>query len=202
MKTSPHRICIAIIIIVVTIMLAACGGGSTSTKLSGSPEDILNRVLDEAKKSLPDDKPMPESRVTEVTADTSQNAIGLSTDDFNKYVSSASIATALIGTFPHEIGVIQAKDAASAATIKKLISSDGGYNSLKWICVSPEESCVLESGSYVLLAASRADVVDAVVSAFTAAAGNVGERNVFFTSEKGASEGGPAAGGGISLAPL
>jgi hypothetical protein len=187
--------------------LAACGGGGANgggaaSKLDGAPEDILNQIIEEAGKALTDERPMPMSYVSEVTAETSQNAIGLSAADFDKYVTSASVATALIGSFAHEISLIQAKDAASVADIKKLITSDGGYNSMKWICVSPEQSCVIESGRYVLLAASRVDVVDAVVAAFTEAAGSVGERDIFFTSEKGAAEGGMAVGGGMALSPL
>ncbi|MDR0468984.1 MAG: DUF4358 domain-containing protein, partial [Peptococcaceae bacterium] len=137
----------------------------------------------------------------EVTADTSQNTIGLSTADFNQYVSSATVSTAAISTFAHQVSLILAKDAASAAEIKKRIAGDGGFDSQKWICVWPEESCVIDSGSYVLLVVSRADVAEAVVAAFTAAAGNVGERVVFFTSEAGAGGGGGglAIGGGMGI---
>lgn len=142
---------------------------------------------------------MPASYISEVTAETSLYAIGLSQSDFDEYVSSASVSTALIGSFAHEISLIQAKDAVAAAAIKKLVAADGGYDSRKWICVFPEVSCVIESGSYVLLAASRADVVDAVVGAFTDAAGSVGERDVFFTSEAAPGEGGLAPGGGMGL---
>ena len=188
--------------------LSACGGGSggsgpggakePETKLEGPPEDILNKIIEEAMAAMPEGKPMPMVYTAEVTSETSQNQLGLSAADFDKYVSSASVATALIGTFAHEISMIQAKDNASAAEVKKLIAADGGYDSSKWICVFPETSCVIESGPYVLLAVSRAEVVDAVLEAFTAAAGVVGEANVFFTHEGGAAEGGMgiAVGGG------
>ncbi|MCL2121442.1 MAG: hypothetical protein FWH28_04250 [Clostridiales bacterium] len=179
---------------------AACGGGNsagTASKLEGPPEEILNQILEETKDSLSDERSMPMAIISEVTADTSQNQIGLSGDDFRQYVSSASVATAAIATFAHEIGLIQAKDAAAAAAIKDRIAGDGGYNSEKWICVMPEKSCVVESGSYVLLAVSRNDVVEAVIAAFTEAAGTVGERNEFFRFEGGVPEG--SGGMGLQL---
>jgi hypothetical protein len=181
--------------------LTACGGGSggaaaPATNLQGPPGEILEKVLTEAVSALPADKPAPMTFTTEVTAETSQNQIGLSGADFDKYVESASVATAVIGTFPHEIGMIEAKDAASAAEVKKLIAGDGGDDSNKWICVFPERSYVVESGHYVLLAVSRADVVEAVLAAFTEEAGNVGEVDEFFSFSGEQPEGG----GGMGIA--
>lgn len=188
--------------------LAACVSGTSgaagpASNLAGSPEEILNQILEETNKAMPEDKPVPKSFTSAVTAETSQNQIGLSGNDFEKYVTSASVATAMITTFPHEIGVIETKDAASAAEVKKLIASEGGYDSNKWICVTPEISCVVESGNYLLLAVSRADIVAAVVAAFTGVAGSVGEPDEFFTSDRASESGGGmglSVGGGA--APL
>ena len=181
--------------------LAACGGSgggssSSASKLSGKPEAILDGILEAARSALPEESPMPMSFTAEVSGETSQNQLGLSAADFDKYVSSASVATALIATFAHEISIVEAKDAAAATEVKKLIAGDGGYDSRKWICVFPEESCVVESGKYVLLAVSRADVVAAVLDAFTEAAGSTGEPHTFFNFDGGAIEGLPIEGGG------
>ena len=185
--------------------LAACGGGggqaASATDLQGPPGDILQQVLDAAAEALPADRPMPMPFITEVTAESSQYQLGLSGADFDAYVSSATVATAAIATFAHEVALIQAKDAASAAEIKKRVAGDGGYDSEKWICVWPERSRVVESGPYVLIAVSRAEVVDAVYAAFADAAGTTGEPVDFFTSEGGMAEGGIGAGMGIGIGP-
>jgi len=131
---------------------------------------------------------MPMSFTQEVSSDVCQNTLGLSPDDFNKYVVSAYVSTAAISTFAHEIALIQTKDANSAAQVKKLISGDGGFDSTQWICVYPDESTVVSSGSYVLLAVSRADVVTAALNAFKAEAGTVSDTNVFYRSANAGAE--------------
>ena len=201
-KRIAMRIAVMLLCLLALSTLAACGGGSgggssaSASKLSGTPEEILDGILEAARAALPEEAPMPMSFTAEVSGETSQNQLGLSAADFDKYVSSASVATALIATFAHEISIVEAKDAAAATEVKKLIAGDGGYDSRKWICVFPEESCVVESGKYVLLAVSRADVVEAVLEAFANAAGSTGEANTFFNFDGGAIEGLPIEGGG------
>ena len=91
---------------------------------------------------------------------------------------------AAIGSQAHQIVLIRAKDGSSAGDVKKIIagrvSGKDGYDSQKWICVWPEISIVVESGSYVLLAASRKDIVDAVLEVFKEMAGSVGDVDVFY----------------------
>ena len=191
------------LLLLLLCLLAGCGNAGAAgptSNLEGLPLDILNQILEDAGKSLPDERPMPMAFVAEVTAETSQNQIGLSDADFLQYVDSASVATAAIATFAHEIALIQAKDSAAAAEIKKRIAGDGGYNAQKWICVFPEQSSVIESGPYVLLAVSRADVVEAVITAFTDAAGSVGTTDTFFTSAGMDEAAAPPVGGGMGLA--
>ena len=191
---------LALSIALLTLIAAsACGGGAAASKLQGPPGEILAGVIEEAGKAMPADRPMPMCFDMEATAETSQYTLGLSADDFEKYVSSATVYTAAIATFAHEIALIQAKDASAAAEVKKRIAGEGGFDSRKWICVFPEESCAIDSGAYVLLVSSRADVAEALVAAFTEAAGSTGERNTFFTSEGAAAEGGMALGGGMGI---
>ena len=178
------RVLSALLVIAALVSTAACAATPVQSKLSGAPEDILNKLLEDLAAtgvqmpmSLP---PMA------VTADISQNTLGISEADFNKYVTAASNSTAAIGTFAHQIAVIEAKDTDSAAAIKKLIAhtpdnpDDGGYNPMKWICVWPEQCLVVESGNYVLLMACAKSVAEAGVTAFQAAAGEIGEVNTFF----------------------
>jgi hypothetical protein len=107
-------------------------------------------------------------------------------------VDSACESAAAITTFAQSTAVVKCKSVAAAAEVKKLVAA--GFDSHKWICVFPEQSVVVESGSYVLLAVGKAQATDALVEAFKAISeGNTGSPDVFFTSD-GEPEG--ATGGG------
>jgi len=153
--------------------LANASGGATRTNLTGTAEDVLNQILG----ALEDEgiqMPMP-LPPTEVAGDMSQNAIGLSEDDFDRLVESAYYSQAAIATFAHQIVMIQAKDSAAAAEIKTLVSGANGYDAMKWICVIPDSAVVVTSGEYVMIVASQNSVVDAALEAFSAAAGTTGD---------------------------
>jgi len=143
-----------------------------------TPEEILTGIETDIRSSGAE-MPMtlPPSGVT---ADLSQNTIGLSEGDFNRLVDSASSNMAAIGTFAHQIIVIKAKDAGSATEVKKLVSGDNGYDSKKWICVFPEKTVVVESGSYVLIAASYKEVTEAAIEAFKKITGSIGSVNTIW----------------------
>jgi len=183
------------------LLLSACvGGGAVQTNLSGTPEEILNQLLadlESANVHMPMALPP-----LEVTHDLSHNAIGLSEADFDRLVTSATYSMAAIGTFAHQIIMIEANDAPSAAEVKKLVTGDGGYDPGKWICVWPDRAAAVDSGAYVLLAASYNEVVEAALDSFEAAAGNVGEVITFWEFSGGELQGGDFGGGMGGLAPL
>jgi len=179
--------------------VSACAGGSGtgggSTNLTGSALDVLNKLNEDLQQTgiqMPMTLPP-----TEVSSDMSQNDIGLSTADFNSLVASAASSLAAIGTFAHQIAIIQANDASAATQVKNLISGTGGYDAQKWICVWPEKVIVVESGAYILLAAAHADVVDAAVEAFKSEAGTIGTVVTIF--EHDGSEAPPDGGMPIGL---
>jgi len=171
-------------------------GNSNQSNLSGTAEDVLNQILDamnEAGISMPMALPP-----LAVAGDLSQNAIGLSESDFDRLVASAFYSQAAIATFAHQIIMIQAKDAAAAAEIKSLVSGENGYDAMKWVCVIPQSALVIESGEYVMIVASRNEVVDATLGAFEAAAGNTGDALTFFEH----SDDGFGGGMGGGMAPM
>ena len=143
-----------------------------------TPAEILSRLVEDIS-SMGVDMPMS-LPPTEVTADLSQNTVGLSEGDFNKLVASASYNMAAIGTFAHQIIVIKAKDASAATEVKKLVSGASGYDSKKWICVFPEKTIAVESGSYVLIVASYKAVVEAGIEAFKEITGSIGSVNTIW----------------------
>jgi len=182
---------------VIIISAAACGGGATSSNLTGSAIEVLSKLDDDLKQTgieMPMTLPP-----TEVTAEGSQNDIGLSSSDFNRLVTSAASSLAAIGTFAHQIVIIQANNASAATEIKNLISGSNGYDSQKWICVWPQKVSVVESGAYVLLAAANTDVVDAAITAFKNEAGSIGIVVTFFEHEGGIDA--PIGGEPITLLP-
>jgi len=178
---------IAVLLVTAMLLIAsACGsgsGGASQTNLTGTAEEVLQMVLDgivekgvETPMALPPLAPQPES---------AEHDIGLSEADFNRLVETASSSVAAIGTFAHQIVIIQAKNDAMAGEVKTLVSGSGGYDAKKWICVFPDVAIVVESGSYVLLAASTNEIVAAAISVFETVAGNTGTVTTFwdFASE-------------------
>ena len=157
---------------------AGSSSSNNDSNLTGSAEDVLNSILD-ALNNAGVNMPMALPPLS-VASDLSQNTIGLSQADFERLVVTAYSSQAAIATFAHQIIMIQAKDAAAAAEIKNLVTGTNGYDAMKWICVIPESALAVEAGEYVMIVASRNEVVDAVLEAFTAAAGNTGEADKFF----------------------
>lgn len=147
--------------------------------IEGTAEEVLVRLQEETNKLLPSDKPLPKSFEDQVTAENCQGTLGISPEDFAEYVEEAYSASAAIMTIAHEVALVKCKDAAAAGEVKALIAA--GFDSGKWICVHPKQSAVVDSGSFVLLAVSEAETVDALIEAFSGlAGGNVGEADIFY----------------------
>ena len=170
------------------LALAACGASGAKDTLTGKAEGVLLQLKE---------APGVELGMTmdsEVTAEKAQYVLGLTEAQFEQYVDSAYEAAAAISTFAQSNVVVKCKDIAAAAEVKKLIAA--GYDSHKWICVFPEQSVVVESGSYVLLSVGPAGLTDALVEAFRSISGdNIGTPDVFFTFADGGEIEGDEGGG-------
>jgi len=171
------------------------GSGITHDEPAG---EILKEILD-ALNELDIDKPMSLPPAA-VTGEDSGFIIGLPTAKFNDLVLSASQTTAAIGTFAHQIIIIKAKDDASANEIKNIVSGAGGYDSQKWVCVFPDRSIVAQSGRYLMVAAARNPVIDALQDIFKDIFGDVSDVVTFWEHEGGDDAGG-GLGGGMLLPP-
>ena len=219
---STRRVIISLVVVMMVFSLTACAvtsaadpatpnnpstpsdpaipdnpgtGTGSSSNLSGSAMDVLANIdaaLQETGIQMPMTLPP-----TKVTSEMSQNDVGLSSSDFDRLVDNAASSLAAIGTFAHQIVVIQAKDASAATEVKALVSGANGYDAQKWICVWPAKVIVVESGEYVLIAAANADVVDAAVAQFRAEAGTIGTVVTIFEHDGGIEA--PAGGGAIAL---
>jgi hypothetical protein len=114
-------------------------------------------------------------------------------------VESACESAAAISAIAQCNVLVKCKDIAAAAEVKKLVVA--GFNSGKWVCVMPEQSVVVESGSYVLLAVGTVEATNALVEAFQSISdGNTGSSIVFFTFG-GGEGGGIEFGGGEPILP-
>ena len=153
--------------------------------LTGPPEEVLAQLKEASSVEL------PMSFDSEVTADKAQNTLGLTEAQFGEYVESAYESAAAISTFAQSNVLVKCKDIAAAAEVKKLVAA--GFDSHQWVCVLPDQSVVVESGSYVLLAVGAAETTNALVEAFKSiSGGNTGSPDVFFTFDA-------EAGGDIEL---
>ena len=142
--------------------------------LSGAPVDILKDLLDKS------DEKFGMTSEKEIDSGSSQGYLGLSPDNWNKYVESAAVSEALISANAHLLGLVKCKDDASAAEVAKLIASN--FDSARLICVMPEQSSVAQAGSYVFLVSTTNDGLTSLSAAFNdMAGGTAGSFNTFFT---------------------
>lgn len=160
------------------LVLAGCGASEppAESNLSGSAADVLADVIEASGEDfgMTFDEP--------VTNGNSTGYLGLTAEEFDEYVDEAFASNAAMTTSAHMIAVIKCKDADAAAQVKAL--SAANYDSGRWICVMPEQSFIVESGSYVLLASVTDDAAQAIQTAFTELAGTAGELDVFFVSDR------------------
>ncbi|MDR1069873.1 MAG: DUF4358 domain-containing protein [Gracilibacteraceae bacterium] len=187
-----------IILLAVSLLLlltfSACGGGGTppaastpppaevpADTLTGETVEILAAVVAAAGEAA--EAPLPQSFEDQVTAENCQGMLGLTPEQFAEYVTDAYVSNAALTTSAHEVALVKCNDPAAAAEVKALIAE--GFDSQKWVCVLPDESSVVDSGSYVLLLATSSDYAEALTAGFTAlAADNTGEKIVFYTSPR------------------
>ncbi|MDR0876308.1 MAG: DUF4358 domain-containing protein [Clostridiales Family XIII bacterium] len=201
------RIFTIIMALLAVFLFAGCGGGSGSgggaglddglgsgttaqtDTLSGDTGGIISQLFNDA------DAEIPATFQDEVTEESAQGLIGLTADEFKKYVAQASVSTAAINAQAFEVALIKAADAGAAGEVAALVAK--GFDSGKWICVFPEQSLTSVSGSYVLLAVGGKEQTDALAAAFKSLAqDNATAPNVFYEKPADSGDGG---GGGLLL---
>ena len=146
--------------------------------LQGTVSEILASVISKADSMLDGENKMPFSFASPVTEENVQGMLGLSSSQMSSYVSEAYVSVAAIGTFAHQVALIKCNDKAVAVTVKSAVAS--GFDSTKWICVFPEQSFVIDAGSYVLLVATTNLRAEKLREAFITMAGKTGSVNIFF----------------------
>lgn len=179
-RTSTKSLVLVVILtLCLALLLSACApaeqpDGEGNTELSGTLEEIMNEIIAAAEYDF------PQPFVEDVTADSASSYLGLTAEQFNTYVQECYALNAAITTQAHLMALVKCTDATAAATVKGLIADN--FDSGRWICVMPEQSFVVDSGSYVLLASTYNDAAEAIKTGFAAVAGDsAGEVDVFYT---------------------
>jgi len=173
------------------------GGSGSADTLTGTTDGILSQVIDAAGATLTGNDALPGLLTDPITIDNAPGMLGLVPDDFTEYVDEATVAQGAINTFAFQVALVKCKDLDSAQTVNEQIKT--GFDSGKWICVFPEQSLTVVSGSYVLLAVGTTAQTNALASAFASAAGsNASAPDIFYTGETGGGDlgGGADIGGG------
>jgi hypothetical protein len=148
--------------------------------LSGTTSEILDSLLALGNEALGADDSLPMTFPSDVSADNSQNMLGLDAEQFATYVADAVAHTAAISTTPYEVALIRCNDTAAADEVRKLVAA--GFDSNKWICVIPDESFVMQSGEYVFLGVARTGEAFYLKEGFAKLAGiSADDAEVFFT---------------------
>ncbi|MDR2356945.1 MAG: hypothetical protein LBD92_02510 [Oscillospiraceae bacterium] len=143
-------------------------------------KSMLETIVAGADALLADEDKVGMTFTDPVTADNCRGMLGLTEDEFQKYVVGAYTSNAAIISIAHEVALIECANADDAAQVKALVAK--GFDSLRWICAFPDRSLAVESDKYVLLAASSAKYCDAIVSSFTAELGDAaGQADIFYT---------------------
>ena len=160
---------------------AACGAGGAKDTLEGTTQELLAQLKETAVADF------GMGFDSEVTAETALGTLGLTAAQFEGYVDTAYESAAAISSIAQSNVLVKCQDAAAAAEVKKLIAE--GYDSAKWICVFPEQSVVVESGSYVLLAVGTRENTDALVEALkTLSKDNIGSPDAFYSHDTSAGD--------------
>jgi hypothetical protein len=173
----------ALIALSIVLAFSACGkiGGSKGSAKS-SPKSAAAQILDEAQKKIGNNEKFPDYKQTAVTSKTSQETLGLSAKQFDKYVSEAVTQTPSGNAAASQISLAKCKSEKSAAETKKLIARN--FNTNKWANAKPEQGMVVDSGKYVLLFAGTKAQASAIQDGFKSILkGKIGKANVFYKSD-------------------
>ena len=158
--------------------------------LTGTTNDILLQLLDDAEASFGGDHPIPSTFIDPVSSLSAPGTLGMNPDDFVSLTEEATVAIGAMSAIAFQVVVVKAKNSSDAETVSSMIQK--GFDSGKWISVFPEQSFTMVSGSYVLLAVGSIEQTEAIAAAFKDAAGGVAtDPNVFYAGELGGSGGEP-----------
>ena len=176
--------------------LSACGESGAKDDDVNFPdvntETAIAEIMQKTRDTAAEDVFVPMTLDDAVTAETCENTLGLTPEQFEEYVTEAYSSVGAIMTQAFLVGLVKCSDAKAAAEVKKLITENFNHN--RWICVLPEQCFAVEAGNFVLLGAVYDNVAETLQAAFSEQFENkAGTVNKFY--EKGEDEPEGEAGG-------
>lgn len=123
-----------------------------------SATDLMTKLMETAQVAVR--MPMQEA----IPAEVSSTFIGLSTEDFNKYVSDSVVYEPMISPANQSFCIIRVNDSAKVDELRQTIFDN--CNPRKWVCMSAERVVVLSSGNYIMLAMANSSDCDALIPVF------------------------------------
>ncbi|MEG1560551.1 MAG: hypothetical protein RRY79_07125 [Clostridia bacterium] len=153
---------------------------SVDPSASAAPKSPLEAVIDDIVKKAGES--LDGTVTAPVTVENAQDLTGLTAEQFTENIKEAINVQAMININAHLIVLLEAGSPEKAESAAKLIA--GGFNTRRWVCVTPEKCAVITGGNYVLLVASNALTTDKLVNAFIVFAGDKAGQPDFFFENK------------------
>lgn len=151
------------------VLLTACGKNNNNIKsnLSGTSSDILKKLVSKASE-LDTDKEygINSIKVEEniIDKDEVEDILGLTEDEFKKYVESAVESKPVDSWYNHSVVVVKLKDGVNVKEIAEKIVANTSPS--RFGCLKANKIEGAYSGNYVIFAASYESTVDVVIKAF------------------------------------
>jgi hypothetical protein len=165
-------------------VLAACEKKEEEVGADTDTKAALAAIMEAAKAAAGEGAFIPMTLDYEATRENGADWLGLAPEQFDQYAMDSFVHVAAIGTQAFEVALVKCKDYAAAKEVKKIIAEK--YNSMRWVCTTPEQCFVVESGRFVMLGAVYNAVADAFQGAFADQfkETKAGEANKFYKKNK------------------
>ena len=159
---------IVIVICLIMILFTGCQKKNSGVdNLKETPSELLSKIVKFASEYDKDNEyGLASIRVEEhkITKDETEDVLGLTEDEFNKYVDEALESKVLDSWMNHSIVVVKIKDGQNIKEISEKIVKNTSPSRFGCLKASKIEGAYY--GNYVIYAASDEAIVDNVIKAF------------------------------------
>lgn len=158
---------IVIITLCFTLILTGCQNNNSKVSLTDKPNELLKDIINKASEYDNDSEyGLATIKVEEhtITKDESTDVLGLTEDEYDKYIESALESKVLDSWMNHSIVVAKLKDEINVKDVALKIVKNTSPSRFGCLKVSKIEGAYY--GNYVIFAASDGTIVDNVIKAF------------------------------------